>query len=175
MKSPPSSPPLSGRDATKESVVEGESRASSGMCLGADKECDTKVTPAMGSEQPRLIPGSLPPQSSPGGSLGSAAGSGWLTLIAHAAPMVAPRPKVAGTVLFWKEPSPGAKRRAKAAAAAKAAAVSAQAPILASRNLMSEAPPQSMIQLMLGTGPKYLQKKALTIRPLECKHDLRNV
>ena len=62
------------------------------------------------------------------------------------------KPKAAGTVFYWKEPSRGAKRRAKAAAAAKTAAVLPNDFDLAAQVFVSETRHGNMIQFMRGTS-----------------------
>ena len=62
------------------------------------------------------------------------------------------KPKAAGTVFYWKEPSRGAKRRAKAAAAAKTAAASSKDLDSAAQVFVSETRHEHMIQFMRGTS-----------------------
>ena len=62
------------------------------------------------------------------------------------------KPKAAGTVFYWKEPSRGAKRRAKAAAAAKTAAASSKDLDSAAQVFVSETRHENMIQFMRGTS-----------------------
>ena len=150
MRLPPSNLSLPGGDSTKESKDEGEGSASIAMRPYADNKWDTKTINAMGLDQPRLTPGSLQRQSSPRGSIGSGTRSGWPTPGTQTGPVDVSKPKAAGTVIFWKEPSRGAKRRAKAAAAAKTAAVSPNDLDLAAQVLVSETRHEKMIQVMRG-------------------------
>ena len=152
MEFPSSSSIFPDSDAVQEVTGSVESNASSAMRLDSETKWDTKAANAMNLDQPRLSPRSLQRQSSPRGRSGSAMRSGLPAEEAQTAPVVAPRPKAAGTVLFWKEPSRGAKRRAKAAAAAKTAAVSPHVPILPAPNLMSGVLAENRTQSIRGTS-----------------------
>ena len=149
MKLPPSNLSLPGCDSTKESKDEGEGSAGIAMRPYADQKWDTKTINAMGLDQPCLSPGSLQRQSSLRGSIGSGSGSRLPTPGTQTAPVDVSKPQ---TCIFWKEPSRGAKRRAKAAAAAKTAAVSPNDLDLAAQVLVSEARHENMIQFMRGTS-----------------------
>ena len=62
------------------------------------------------------------------------------------------KPKASGTVFYWKEPSRGAKRRAKLAAAAKTAAASSKDHALAAQIFVPETSHENPIQFMRGTS-----------------------
>jgi len=149
MKLPPSNLSLPGSDSTKESKDEGEGSAGIAMRPYADQKWDTKSINAMGLDQPCLSPGSLQRQSSLRGSIGSGSGSRLPTPGTQTAPVDVSKPQ---TCIFWKEPSRGAKRRAKAAAAAKTAAVSPNDLDLPAQVLVSETRHENMIQFMRGTS-----------------------
>ena len=87
-----------------------------------------------------------------GGSSGSGSGSLLPTQGTQTAPVDVSKPKAAGTVLYRKEPSRGAKRRAKAAAAAKTGAVVPNDLDLAAQVFVSATRHENMIQFMRGTS-----------------------
>ena len=147
MELPPSNLSLPECDSTKESKDEGEGSAGIAMRPYADQTWDTKTINAMGLDQPCLSPGSLQLQSSHRASIGSGSGSRLPTPRTQTVDVSKPQ-----TCFFWKEPSRGAKRRAKAAAAAKTAAVSPNDLDLAAQVLVSEARHENMIQFMRGTS-----------------------
>ena len=168
MKLPPSNLSLPGSDSTKESKDEGEGSAGISMRPYVDQEWDTKTINAMGLDQPRLSPDSMQRPSPLGGSSGSGSGSLLPTQGTQTAPVDESKPKAAGTVsdtstyvldyenkttcLYWKEPSRGAKRRAKAAAAAKTGAVVPNDLDLAAQVFVSATRHENMIQFMRGTS-----------------------
>ena len=152
MKRPCSDLCLPESDSPKKSKDAGDSIASSAMCSEVEKKWDTKTINAMGLDQPRLPPSSLPYLSSPRDSIAHNIGTSSTTQVMQTSSLDVAKPHAAGTVIFWKEPSRRAKRRAKAAAGAKSASVSSKDPDLAAEVLEFKAHEECMMHVVRGTS-----------------------